>query len=232
MFFLVTRRHRALAVAVGVALGASVASWAVLGFGEIARWWHLVGVQTSILYRQAYGLIALACHLGADRAIGEAVVVVVSVALACACAWFGRRRADREAFTITVGDAHRLTARRQPLLRAAARADRHQAPRLSGPLLLGLIFWLCPATAVTGWEAGLAWLLVAAIAAWLLKPIHAVQADVCRSGGVAGGGGSASLARSDGVDVLLEGDSFATVQSPYVDHLHNGLFSGTLVLPP
>ena len=32
--------------------------------------------------------------------------------------------------------------------------------------------------------------------------------------------------------MLLEGNSFETVHSPHVDHLHNGLLSGTLVLPP
>ena len=55
---------------------------------------------------------------------------------------------------------------------------------------------------------------------------------VGRSGGVQGGGGSAELANLEGVDVLLEGNSLATVHGPHVDHLHNGRFSGTLVLPP
>jgi hypothetical protein len=32
--------------------------------------------------------------------------------------------------------------------------------------------------------------------------------------------------------VLLEGNSFGTVHGPHVDHLHNGRFSGTFVLPP
>ena len=32
--------------------------------------------------------------------------------------------------------------------------------------------------------------------------------------------------------MLLEGNSFAAVHGPHVGHLHNGRFSGTLVLPP
>src|ERR1039458_7630384 len=55
---------------------------------------------------------------------------------------------------------------------------------------------------------------------------------VCRSAGVQGGGGSAEFANPEGVDVLLEGNSFATVHSPHVDHLHNGWLSRALVLPP
>ena len=53
-----------------------------------------------------------------------------------------------------------------------------------------------------------------------------------------GGGGpanrrrSAELANLEGVDVLLEGNSLATVHGPHVDHLHDGRFPGTLVLPP
>jgi hypothetical protein len=43
--------------------------------------------------------------------------------------------------------------------------------------------------------------------------------------------GSAELANLEGVDVLLEGNSFAAVHGPHVDHLHSGGFSGTLVLP-
>src|SRR5664280_292949 len=44
-------------------------------------------------------------------------------------------------------------------------------------------------------------------------------------------GGSAEFANLDGVDVLLEGDSFAAVHGPHMDHLHYGRLSGALVLP-
>ncbi len=37
-----------------------------------------------------------------------------------------------------------------------------------------------------------------------------------------GGGGSAELANLEGVDVLLEGNRFAVVEGPHVDHLHSG----------
>ena len=67
-----------------------------------------------------------------------------------------------------------------------------------------------------------------------LRPmaIHAAQAEGLPIRWRPGRGGSAEFANPEGVDVLLEGNSFATVHSPHVDHLHNGLLSGTLVLPP
>src|SRR6516162_1365139 len=43
--------------------------------------------------------------------------------------------------------------------------------------------------------------------------------------------GSAEFANPKGVDVLLKGNRLATVNGPYVNHLHRGWRSGTLVLP-
>ncbi len=67
-----------------------------------------------------------------------------------------------------------------------------------------------------------------------LRPmaIHAAQAEGLPIRWRPGRGGSAEFANPEGVDVLLEGNSFATVHSPHVDHLHNGRLSGALVLPP
>src|SRR5581483_4749464 len=118
---------------------------------------------------------------------------VVSTALACVCAWFGRRRADREAFTVAVTlmlTAAPLVDNHYFALLLAPIAIKHS--RLSGPLLLGLLFWLCPATGVTGWEVVLAWALAAAIAAWLMKPlcVESSASSATRSG--APGGPSSS----------------------------------------
>lgn len=44
-------------------------------------------------------------------------------------------------------------------------------------------------------------------------------------------GDSAEFANLEGVDVLLEGNSFASVHGPHVGHLHKGRLSGALVLP-
>jgi hypothetical protein len=145
-------------------------SWLVLGFGEITAWLHILAVQTDLFSRQGYGLIALAMRLGVGRTDAAVVQALVTAALTIVCFQLARTRRDREAFALAVAliivssplvDNHYLALLIVPL--AIAR------PYLSRAWLPPLLFWLCPATGFAVWQLALAWVLVAAIALWLVR---------------------------------------------------------------
>jgi Glycosyltransferase family 87 len=168
LWLLVTRRFRTATYAVGVALVMNLVAWTVIGFGQLGAWWHLLSVQAGVMYRQGYGLIALAAHLGAGRTVGTALLVVATTGVAAACVRVGRRGRDQQALTLAVAlmlvasplvDNHYFALLIVPL--AIAR------PYLSPAWLLPLALWLCPATGVAGWEAALAWVTFGAMISWL-----------------------------------------------------------------
>jgi hypothetical protein len=142
----------------------------VIGYGQLATWWHLLALQMDVLYRQGYGLTALVVHLGAGRAGATALQLLATATLALACIRLGRDHRDREAFSLAVAlmlvssplvDNHYFALLIVPL--AIAR------PYLSRAWLAPLVLWLCPATGVAGWQAALAWLTVGGVTLWLIR---------------------------------------------------------------
>jgi hypothetical protein len=173
LWLLITLRFRAAVYGLAIALLLNVASWAVLGFGEIPAWWHLIGLQMDVLYRQGYGLIALATHLGASRAVGTALQLLTTSALTVGCFRLARSRREREAFAVAI--ALMLTS--SPLV------DNHYFALLIVPLAIArpylcrawivpLALWICPATGAAGWQVAVAWVTAGALTLWLVRAIQ------------------------------------------------------------
>jgi hypothetical protein len=170
LWLVVTRRFRAAAYGLGVALVVNLISWAVLGFGQIPVWWHLLVLQTDVLYRQGYGLVALAVRLGAGRGAATVLELLASAAVALGCLWLARKRREQAAFTLAIVlmivssplvDNHYFALLLVPL--AIAR------PQFSRAWLAPIVLWLCPATHFAVWHLVVAWAMLAAIAIWLIR---------------------------------------------------------------
>ncbi|HEX8975844.1 MAG TPA: glycosyltransferase family 87 protein [Solirubrobacteraceae bacterium] len=170
LWLLVTRRFRVAALALAAALGLNVVAWAVLGFEQLATWTHLLMVQTDVLYREGYGLVALATHFGIGRSAGTVLQILASAALIGGCLHLGWQRRERDAFALAIA----LMLASSPLV------DNHYFALLIVPLaitrpslgrlwLVPLLLWLCPATGVAGWQAALAWIVLAGVTAGLLR---------------------------------------------------------------
>jgi hypothetical protein len=169
LWLLVTRRFRAAAYGVAVALAINLISWAVLGFGQISVWWHLLMVQTDVLYRQGYGFIALGVRVGAGRGAATVLTVLASAAVGCGCLWLARNRREQDAFTLAIvlmivasplADNHYFVLLLVPL--AVAR------PNFSRAWLVPLVLWLCPGMHVAVWQLALWWVTLAGTAVWLI----------------------------------------------------------------
>jgi hypothetical protein len=170
LWLLVTRRFRAAAYGLVFALAINAISWAVLGFGQLPKWWHLLATQMDVLYRQGYGLTALMVHLGGSRSAGTALTLVAAAAMAVGCLYLGLKQRQRDAFTLSIG----LMLVSSPLV------DNHYFALLIVPLALTrpslswawavpLVLWLCPATSVAGWQVLLAWVTLGAITLRLIR---------------------------------------------------------------
>jgi hypothetical protein len=169
LFLLFSRRDRAAAIAVLTSLVLSLIAWSIVGFSQIAVWWHLIGLQTNLMYRDGYGLVALASHLGMSRGSGELIQYAVAAALASLCAALSWKRRERGAFLAAVllmlissplVDSHYFTLLVIPIAM--------YTPRLTAAFFIPFAFWFCPALHVTGAEALIAWVTVAFLVAWLL----------------------------------------------------------------
>lgn len=170
LWLVITRRVRAATYGLAIAVALNIISWAVLGFGQFSAWWHLLGNQMDVLYRQGYGLVALAARLGAGRTAGTVLQLMAVAALTIGCVRLARSGREREAFALAIG----LMLASSPLV------DNHYfallivplaivRPYLSRAWLPPLVLWLCPATGLAGWQLALAWVTVAAITLWLIS---------------------------------------------------------------
>jgi Glycosyltransferase family 87 len=173
VWLLVTRRHRAALVALLATAVLSLVSWAVVGFAAIGQWLALLRLQMDILFREGYGIVALAAHLGLGRGIGTALQLAATALVLATCAVAGRRGRDAGALALAVAlmvissplvDNHYFALLLVPIAIAS--------PRLSRLWLAPLLFWLCPATDVAGWELALAWLTFAGVLAAVIAALH------------------------------------------------------------
>jgi hypothetical protein len=203
LWLLVTRRFRAAAYSLAFTLALNAIAWAVVGFGQLVSWWHLLATQTELLYRQGYGLIAVAAHLGVGRTDATVLEYLVTAALALGCLRLGWNGRERGAFTLAVA----------LMLVSSPRVDNHYfallivplaiaRPRLSWAWLPPLVLWLCPATKVAGWQLALAWVTLGALTLWLIRqPEPPASASASASASAArgtDGPGARSIARRAG----------------------------------
>jgi hypothetical protein len=85
LWFVATRRWRAAALSLGVAGALAVAGWAVVGFGELTAYPHLLSLLTDIESARGFSAVAFAIALGAGTttaawapyAVGACVLVAL-----------------------------------------------------------------------------------------------------------------------------------------------------------
>jgi hypothetical protein len=154
LWLLFTKRYRAGGWAAAWGLGINAVAWAVVGYGRIGEYLHLSATVTSTLKQNGYGLIALLAHPGAPIWAGELLMAAVVLCLTIACLRAARRRDDQLALLLCV----LLMLAATPLL-----WNHYFAllivplaiyrPRISFEWIAGLLWWLCPGTNVSAWQA-------------------------------------------------------------------------------
>jgi hypothetical protein len=146
-------------------------AWGSIGFDQIGRFLHLSSLVTSAEYREGYGVLALASHLGVGRSPAGVAMVLLAVCAAAGCVLAGRRARDQQALTFAVA----------LMLLASAVVWSHyfvlllvplalSYPQLNGLWLALLALWLCPAHGTAGWQAAIAWVLVGGTLTALANP--------------------------------------------------------------
>lgn len=170
VWLLATRRLRASGWVLAVGVTVNVAACACLGFGELGRFVHLSGEVTSTLYHNGIGVLAFALHLGFNRSLAISLEVVLSAALLVSTAWAGWRGRDQTSMTMAIAlmlVAAPLVWTHYPAFVILPLALGR--PRLSALWLWRLLLWVCPAENIAGWQVGLAWIMVGATLAILLR---------------------------------------------------------------
>jgi hypothetical protein len=137
-----TRRLVPAAVAVALALGLVLASWAVIGFAGLADYPDLL---SRVGEQESYSIAGMADALGAGAGAGRALAGVVGIALLVLAVHRGRRKDSVSALTFAVLAClalspvvwlHYLTLLIAPL--GLAR------PRFSALWLLPIVLWVSP----------------------------------------------------------------------------------------
>jgi hypothetical protein len=104
LWFAVTRRWRAAALSLAVAAALAVAGWAVVGFGELTAYPHLLSLLTDIESARGYSAVAFAIALGAGTSTGAWAPYAAGACLVAALCAVARRspRADGATFLLGV----------------------------------------------------------------------------------------------------------------------------------
>lgn len=154
LWLLFTRRFRAAAWALVLGIAINAVCWAVVGFGRIGEYLHLSATVTSTLKQNGYGLIALLAHPGAPVWTGVLLMAAVVGALVVGCFRAARRGDERLALLLCVllmlAATPLLWNHYFALLIVPLAVYR---PRLSLAWVAGLLWWLCPGTNVSAWQA-------------------------------------------------------------------------------
>jgi hypothetical protein len=157
LWLLVTKRWRYAVQAVLIEAAIQVASWSLVGFGQIHRFLRVTFSVTHALRGWGYSIASSAVHLGAGPKLATGLAVGVSLLLTLALLAQLRRSCDARAFVLTVVLAicaspivwsHYFALLIIPLAVTW--------PRLGPAWLCLLPLWACPLTSPTGWQADLA----------------------------------------------------------------------------
>ena len=172
VWMVVTRRIRAMAVALAAGIAATIASWAVIGFAGFGSYPDLVRRLSDIQAENSYSIVGMVSQAGLDSWVGQALTLVVGGGLFwSACFLFARRADDARAFTCAVGATlaispivwlHYLVVLLVPM--AILR------PRFSALWLLPVLLWVSPKP---GYAEGFATFVPAVAAVVLLVALLA-----------------------------------------------------------
>jgi alpha-1,2-mannosyltransferase len=84
IWLLVTRRIRCALIAIGMAVGTLVASWACIGFKGLVAYPRLVAADARAFERISHSVVSAAMRLGASEHVAVAVMLAVAAGIASA----------------------------------------------------------------------------------------------------------------------------------------------------
>jgi hypothetical protein len=198
IWLLVTKRYRALALAVAVGGVATFAAWAVIGFHGLAQYPQMLSDLSLIQERRAVSLVAVLLAIGVPVALATAAAFATTAAL-LGVAWrFARRPGgERQAFGLAVIAAltatpivweHYMVLLFVPIALISPRFSKLWLVPVCTPLVIGISAGLFPlGKSVHGVEPGsvraaVLWLALEAIVAFRLVRTPARTPLESRSG--------------------------------------------------
>jgi hypothetical protein len=179
IWLVATRRWRAAAGTVGVAVTAAVVGWAGIGFAGFSSYPTTVRVLDQVERWKSYSVVGLARAVGFPYSVGYAVLVACAITGCALVVRLGRRPGgERSAFVVAIFTAlfatpllwnHYLV-----LLLAPYALTR---PRLSRAWAVPLLLWLTPyaEAAAIPWRAALLLAVTAAAAAVTLEAVPTIR---------------------------------------------------------
>jgi len=102
LWFLATRRLRALLWSVGTGIAVVLGSWAVIGFAGIVEYQELLRRLSDLMDEWGYSVYALALDLHAGDAAAHVLWAALAVAVLAAAIVVARRRDERSGFVLAV----------------------------------------------------------------------------------------------------------------------------------
>ena len=165
LWLLATRRWRAAGYALVCGLVFNLVAWGVVGFNEIHAYLRVSGKVTDALWREGYGMLAVAHHLGLGRGAADALLLAVSATVGLTVIYVGFfRRQEREAMVLAI----LLMLVASPLVWTHYFALllvplALMRPRLTAVWAAPILIWVCPPKAgVAGWQEALVWIVACA----------------------------------------------------------------------
>jgi alpha-1,2-mannosyltransferase len=145
VWLLLTRRIASATLAIALAAGVTLGSWAVLGFAGLRDYPHLLDSLTTAVQGQGWSMVALGLSVGTSTAAAKVVAVALSLALfAVAYFAFGNRR-ELALFAVAITAALLLSPivwLHYFLLLTVPLAIAY--PVLAPAWFLPLLFWIWP----------------------------------------------------------------------------------------
>ena len=173
VWLLGTRRYAAAGVATGLAVGATFAAWAAIGFDGLVDYPALVRRLTEVVADRGYSLVALGVELGLPDAAADALPWLIGSSLLALAVASARRDPDsKRAFSLTVISAIALTPivwlHYFALLVVPLALAR---PRFSWPWAVLWLFWITPGQQNDGdlWRIVLAVVLVVLLSTVVMR---------------------------------------------------------------
>jgi len=105
IWLVVSRRVGSAALAVAIATAISVASWAVIGFGDLANYPELLSSLASSVESKGWSAVALGLALGLSSVAAKAFSLVLAGSALAVAAVAPRERRDLWSFTVAIAAA-------------------------------------------------------------------------------------------------------------------------------
>jgi hypothetical protein len=102
VWLLATRRIASAVQAVALAVGITLASWAVIGFAGLHEYVPLLRLFSDVAQRRGYTPLTLALKLGLGFPVARGLWLAIGALLVGGIVVLGRRRCEREAFVLAI----------------------------------------------------------------------------------------------------------------------------------